>query len=99
MITSLNWSDRIKLKRQEEIHKFLQQMLNRLIVGNLRYGEPNRRKKYFSKAIFEIKAYKKTGNREHLLNIANYCILESLEPENIKFHFDNTVESVTRGRI
>lgn len=47
----------------------------------------------------ELKAYKKTGNEEHLLNIANYCHLESFAPENKKFHYDNTVDSVTRKRV
>ena len=41
-------------------------------------------------------AYQKSGNREHLLNIANYAWLESLMPENSKFHWDDKVESVTR---
>ena len=47
----------------------------------------------------ELKAYRRTGNRELLLNIANYSWLESVAPENKKFHWDNTAESATRGKI
>jgi len=47
----------------------------------------------------EVTAYRKSGNREHLLNIANYAWLESQAPENPKFHWDNTVDSVTRGKV
>ena len=44
----------------------------------------------------ELKAYKKTGNMEALFNIANYAWLESLAPENPKFHYDPTAKSNTR---
>ncbi len=45
----------------------------------------------------ELRAYRRSGNREHLLNIANYAYLESQAPENRNFHWDNRAESVTRG--
>lgn len=44
----------------------------------------------------ELAAYKKTGNMEQLINIANYAILEAMAPENPRFHFDAGVDSVTR---
>jgi len=47
----------------------------------------------------EVKAYKKTGNIEYLYNAANYCVLESLAPENNKFHYDEYASSATRGKI
>jgi hypothetical protein len=46
----------------------------------------------------ELKEYKITGNNEHLLNVAVYCWLESMAPENKRFHFDATVDSATRGK-
>lgn len=73
-------------------------MANRLMQGQCRYGEPKASQNYFTRLMMETKAYKRTGNQEHLINIANYCVLESIAPENKKFHFDNTVDSATRGK-
>jgi hypothetical protein len=76
---------------------FLQAVLNRRVVGGLRYGDrPQRRQKYLTRLKKELRAYAANGNFEQLLNIAVYCFLESETPENKKFHFDATVESVTR---
>ena len=94
----LEWSQKIEVDRQDEMNSFIQQMINRLIQGFWRYG-PVKDKSYMTKLHLEFKNYKKTGNRESLLNIANYAILESLCPENKKFHWNNKAGSVTRGKI
>ena len=78
---------------------FVQSQANRLTVGHFRYGAPHRRKKYMSRLQVELDAYKDTGNREHLINIANYAILESLAPEHPQAHFNNMVASATRHRF
>ncbi len=75
---------------------FAQAMLNRLFVGEVRYGPGKKEQKYLTRLIKELKAYKKTGNAEQLINIANYCILEWMTPEHPKHHFNPAVESVTR---
>ena len=49
-----------------------------------------------TRLVMETKAYRRSGNREHLLNIANYAYLESICPENPKFHFDPEAKSATR---
>jgi hypothetical protein len=79
-----------------EVKYFFQSQLDRRCVGGLRYGQPNRRQRYMTRMVKELKAYKTTGNHEHLINIANYAFLESYQPENKKYHFDATVDSVTR---
>ncbi len=75
---------------------FAQGMLDRMLVGEIRYGSANKRQKYMSRLHKEVKAYLSTGNAEQLFNIANYCILEWMAPEHPKHHFDPTVKSVTR---
>lgn len=75
---------------------FIQRQANRIAVGHLCYGEPNRRKKYMTRLGKEFAAYKKSGNQEHLFNIANYAFLEYLKPEHKKSHHDPTIKSVTR---
>lgn len=79
-----------------ELRLFLQACANRLVVGELRYGKPDRRKHYRARIGKELTAYHKGANFEQLLNIANYAFLESLLPETGKLIFDPYVESVTR---
>lgn len=85
-------------RRAEPIKDFMQKMTNRLAMGHYRYGEPQASKGYLTRMEAELKAYKRIGNCEQLYNIANYCWLESVAPENEKFHFDNRVKSVTRKK-
>lgn len=94
------WTDRIKAKPQHDVFlPFVQAMANRLIQGFTRYGPPDPEKKYMTRMKLELTAYRRTGNMEHLYNIANYCVLEAAAPENKKFHFDGTAESVTRSKL
>lgn len=81
------------------IKYFLQKMVNRLIVGHERYGPPHNKQKYLKRLKLELKAYDKDGNIEHLINVANYCYLESVAPQSSKAHLDITVESATRGKL
>jgi hypothetical protein len=77
--------------------RFLQQMANRAAVGALRYGcVPDAERNYMSRLAKELAAYRRNGNREHLLNIAVYAWLEGEAPENRKYHFDASAASVTR---
>ena len=93
--------DSLKLDEQTtvEFKAFLQAVVNRRCVGVLRYGDKSvRKKKYMTRLLKEVQHYKANGNFEQLLNVAVYCFLESSAPENKKFHFDATVDSVTRER-
>lgn len=93
------WSDRMKLPNRESYARFLNMMSKRIHQGHARYGPPNVNKQYLKRLQVEIQAYSRTGNMEHLVNVANYCWLESMAPQNPKFHMDSTVGSVTRGKV
>ncbi len=95
------WSRKLELaKRTEQGFKsFIQGMANRIAQGHARYGHPKVEKKYLTRLKLEVKAYQKSGNQEHLINVANYCFLESLEPEHKKSHFDSSIDSATRGKL
>ena len=95
----IEWSRKLKVPYKPAIMIFLQQQVNRLIVGHVRYSNACVSQKYLTRLSLELKAYKKSGNREQLINIANYALLESLAPENKKFHYDNTVDSATREKV
>ena len=88
--------DRVNRPKLQIFKMFAQTMVNRLYVGDLRYGPPDKKQRYFSRLQKEVRAYKVTGNAEHLLNIANYCVLEWIAPEHKDHHFNPTVDSVTR---
>lgn len=92
--------DRVGIKESEksELKVFMQKMANRYAVGHMRYGTPKVSQEYMTRLSKELAAYKKTGNREQLFNIANYAFLESYAPENSKSHLDDTVDSVTRKK-
>jgi hypothetical protein len=98
MNASVFISDRIKFEfPRESLVQFFQQQANRLMQGACRYsGLSKDETKYMSRMEKEVKAYRRSGNKEHLLNVANYAYLESQQPENKKYHFDNTIRSVTR---
>lgn len=78
---------------------FVQAQANRIVQGHFRYGAPQRRRNYMTRIEFELDAYKVSGNLEHLFNIANYCILENIKPQNKKFHLNVRARSATRGKV
>ena len=94
----IDYTDEIELDKSKisVFRMFTQSMLNRLTVGELRYGAANRKQKYMTRMLKEMSAYVKNGNAEHLFNIANYCVLEWIAPEHSRHRLDTTVESVTR---
>lgn len=94
------WPESISVQfhYRTELKAFIQSIANRAAQGSLRYpGPASKKKKYLTRLKIELREYERTGNFEQLLNLAVYCFLESLAPENPKFHFDNTVDSVTRN--
>lgn len=95
-VMSPSWPGDIPLDRLVAFGLFSQRQANRIIMGEHRHGPPKRKKRYLDRLKKELKAYERTGNMEHLLNIANYCFLESEKPQHKKFHFNATVDSETR---
>lgn len=94
---SLRLLEKVNKKKHFKIICFIREMSDRLLQGEYRYGPGNASQKYLTRLEIELKSYKQTGNAEQLYNIANYCLLESLFPENGKFHYNKEVDSVTRS--
>jgi hypothetical protein len=93
------WNEKLRLPHKEHFQRFLNRMSMRIAQGAARYGPPKQSQQFMRRLALELQAYKKTGNAEHLYNIANYAWLESLCPQNPRFHYDATVDSVTRGKV
>lgn len=68
------------LKETEWSLKFEQLMRNRLIMGAIRYGRIGAKDKPVYDRISSIEKrlekYKKTVNKEHLVDVANLCLCE-----------------------
>ena len=95
MTIELFWSDKLKRPDANLFKAFAQAMVMRLMQGWPTYGF-DARFQYLTRLEREVCAYRETGNREHLINAANYCYMESEKPELLGSHWDNGVKSVTR---
>jgi len=72
-------------------------MLNRLKFGHYRYGQPDRSKMYYSRALRALRDYKRYRRKELLIDAANYCVLEFEEPEIANTFYD-VVDSQGRNK-
>lgn len=71
--------------------RFLDLMLNRMILGTYRYGNWRSNKtKYDRVASVEdrLLLFKATGNKEHLIDIANLCMIEFEISDHPNAHFE-----------
>src|ERR1044072_4488539 len=75
---------------------FFQRMVYRLQTGWVHGYGFDRRYRYMTRLVKEYIAYVKTGNKEHLINVANYAYLEFHNPEHPNAHYNPGVESVSR---
>lgn len=99
MKIELFWSPKLATSLPSKFRIFAQGMANRLMAGDARYGAPKASQMYFSRLKEEVKAYNRSGNIEHLRNIANYAFLESMCPEHSKSHDNAAAESATRKKF
>ena len=68
-------------------------MRNRLVMGAFRYGtfleQKYRRHDNPASILQHCEQYQKTGNAEHLVDIANLALVEFVLPSHPYFHFDS----------
>lgn len=74
------------------LNKFFSQCLNRTCMGAFRYGLLNKPGKPKYDRVGSIRKrldlFEETGNGEHLVDITNLCMLETVEPNHPNFHFE-----------
>ena len=79
------------LKQTEKSERFETLCHNRLIMGAFRYGQLNATDKAKYNRIDSIRQrldlYETSGNQEHLVDIANLCMLEFEEPNHDNAHW------------
>lgn len=68
-------------------------MRNRMIMGAFRYGLLHRDNKpkydHITSAIVRLQKFQESGNAEHLVDVANMCLLTFVERQHPNFHFSS----------
>lgn len=86
----INFNDLIKTEWSIDFENL---MRNRLLLGALRYGKIGikNKPKYdrVESMIKRLTKYKETGNKEFLVDIANFCLLEFVERNHPNEHFSS----------
>lgn len=74
--------------------KFFQLMINRTIMSASKYGPMNKVFPHVRDAMDFlgpcIEAYQKTGNKEHLVDAANFLMIEFMYPSHPNAHWEAT---------
>ena len=76
---------------------FLNLMANRMVIGYFRYGDLRKRKTEYDaigSAIERLKEYQKSGNQEHLPDVANLCMVEFIRPQHKHVHFESIDDGI-----
>jgi len=86
--------DLYELMKSEWCYEFETLMRNRLLMGAFRYGTMNHtgkknKQKYdrMNSMIKRLEIYKKDGNDEHLVDVANLAMMEFIEGSHQNKHF------------
>ena len=72
---------------------FIEGMKNRIVMSHHKYGwmsetYPNHLADAIGSLEMRLAAYKKTGNTEFLMDIANFAMIEYMFPQHDNAHFD-----------
>jgi hypothetical protein len=91
------------LRRTEWSPLFEKLMRNRLLVGRFRYGRMDDPAKgdydMLSSIRDRLKAYERTGNLEHLVDVANLALVEFVHSRHANRHFDAGDDSPEGRRL
>lgn len=87
----------------EEVQAFIQGMFNRTGISYLKYGSihdnfPHKRSG-LENAMVRIDRYLETGNKEELMDAANYLLIEWLLPNHPNAHFRATDSDESPGAV
>lgn len=95
---------RIEMPEGQWDEEFIAKMQARMFVGFFRYGDT---KRYAESGRYDIiktiekylGLYKEDGNMEHLVNMANYMMIEFMYPQHPNAHFKSIEEEDVVKRI
>lgn len=83
---------------------FVRKMMARMFFGYYRYGPTKQyaeTNKYDIMATIakRLQAYKETGNKEHLVDAANFILIEYMYPQYPDAHFESVEEEDEEKRL
>ncbi len=95
---------RIQMPEGQWDESFITKMQARMFVGFYRYGSTKRYAESGKYSITEtikkrLQAYIDTGNQEHLVDVANFCLIEFMYPQHKDAHFESIEEEDVTKRI
>jgi hypothetical protein len=88
--------------RDQISEPFIQGMLNRMVHGFIKYGHLKRKEDAPDsiKCLEDrLKLYKKTGNTEWLIDVANFAMMEFKVPRHPKAHYRATGSEESPGYV
>lgn len=82
---------------------FVQKMRNRIIVSHYKYGWMKESYPELADAIAcleeRLALFKETGNTEHLIDVANFAMIEFMYPRHPDAHFKATDSDASPGLV
>lgn len=82
---------------------FVQKMRNRILMSHYKYGWMKDTYPDLADAIAcleeRLALFKKTGNLEHLVDVANFAMIEYLYPRHSNAHFEGTDSDKSPGLV
>ena len=90
------------LEHTEWSLEFERLMRNRLLMGSFRYGKFGSENKVnydsVGSAIIRLRSFQATGNLEHLVDVANLCLVEYVEGHHPLRHFNAADDSPNHAK-
>lgn len=82
---------------------FVQKMRNRIVVSHYKYGWMSESYPEIADAVASLEQrlelYKKDGNLEHLIDVANFAMIEYMYPRHKNAHFEATDSDKSPGLV
>ena len=92
-----------QILKQDFSEDFIQKMRNRILVSHYKYGWMKDSYPELADAVACLKQrlelYKKTGNKEHLIDVANFAMIEYMYPRHPNAHFEATDSDASPGLV
>lgn len=89
--------------KSEFAHSFIQGMLDRMATSFFKYGKLSDAYPHKVSAIeslhLRLEKYRLTGNKEFLMDVANFAMIEFMHPAHADAHFRATDSNESPGRI
>jgi hypothetical protein len=96
--------NKLMLPEGQFSEEFIRKMMARIVFGFYRYGQSKQYAENSSYNIIEtikkrLQAYVETGNKEHLVDAANFIMIEYMYPQHKNVHFESVEEEDSNKRL